>query len=240
MMLLTMDDYLFKKLRRNLLVLPREKWRERAILVLGGSLNPIHECHIDIFHSASAALQKQGIDVIAGFLALSTDEWILNKQRRANVDEDARGVIGFTKRFLLAELACKSSHIVTVYPEAEPDASVLLEKLESEARRFLPNIRGFILCGEDLLGAYPQCNVIYAPRNGWTSSTALDERRSLRKRTLTIELNCPHLNGLSSTICRKLIRRGDWDSLVSSGMMNKNVICLLREWVTRNELFIEN
>jgi len=55
-----------------------------CVLVLSGSLNPVHAGHLDMFTAAAAHLRGLGRVVVGGVLAPSSDEWVVSKfaQRR--------------------------------------------------------------------------------------------------------------------------------------------------------------
>lgn len=50
--------------------------KPKAIILMGGSFNPIHIGHIESMERAKEEVEKKGYQVVAGYLAVSTDEWV--------------------------------------------------------------------------------------------------------------------------------------------------------------------
>jgi nicotinic acid mononucleotide adenylyltransferase len=53
--------------------------RELGFLVLSGSFNPIHQGHMRVLHVARTKCSHDGVGIIAGFLAPSSDEYVSAK-----------------------------------------------------------------------------------------------------------------------------------------------------------------
>ena len=130
-----------------------------AILLLGGSFNPIHLQHIAIFHIAREWLrQNESVEVVAGFLVLTSDEYLAFKFRKTPED-----IIPFLRRLQLAEAACRDSDFVSAYPFPYAAAGELLLKLMNET-----GLPGFMLCGADMImrQAYQDFDVVVFERAG--------------------------------------------------------------------------
>lgn len=53
--------------------------KQQCMIFMGGSFNPIHPGHLDAMNCAKVYAEKKGYDVIAGYLAVSPDQWVMKK-----------------------------------------------------------------------------------------------------------------------------------------------------------------
>lgn len=100
-----------------------------AFLVLGGSFCPIHKGHVISFHRARDELRKRGVEVVGGFLAVSSDEWVTRK-----LQEEALPLI---TRLQMCNLGCAGSDLVVPVPWGEASSARVQERLTKLVRDLL-------------------------------------------------------------------------------------------------------
>ena len=55
--------------------------KQQCMIFMGGSFNPVHPGHLEAMNCAKRYAEKKGYDVVAGYLAVATDQWVMKKNR---------------------------------------------------------------------------------------------------------------------------------------------------------------
>jgi hypothetical protein len=204
--------------------------------------------HVEIFHLARDALRSEGIAVVAGFLAISSDAWVTRKVGTEDL------ALPLAARAALCALGSASSDLVTPVPWGEASATSTLRRLASaiaaraaaaaaaaageSGPAVLPApLEGMLLCGSDLLAraSFPTHNLLCVRRRGDDLAAALDRR--LRAAAASAGVTQPpaatHVvdrpdeaagTDVNSTRARALIRAGRWVELRATGWLCDAVV----------------
>lgn len=193
---------------------------KKVFLVLGGSFNPVHVSHITLFDIAHEYLKKYNIEVVGGFLGITSDFHVINKL--------GRDAMLLQNRIDICEIACKYSKLVVPIGWREGDSIITTQKIEKLIlNHFGYNIEGINICGSDLFnrGGFFKNNVVCVKRKGCNISDNIIKRRNSNLLTYIIEQTDDDIGyDLSSTKCRELIVNKLWKELRESGWIYDDVI----------------
>ncbi|QKF94740.1 cytidyltransferase-like protein [Fadolivirus algeromassiliense] len=118
--------------------------KPKAILFMGGSFNPPHIGHIDSMICAKEELESQGYDVIAGYFAVTTDDWVQKKGKEQ--------ALSFQHRMHMCQVAVDevtgdNNNESWIRVSSTPYWSAY--RLYRDIVKTHKNIKGFIVSGED-------------------------------------------------------------------------------------------
>lgn len=179
--------------------------KQQCMIFMGGSFNPVHPGHLEAMNSAKKEMEKKGYDVVAGYLAVSTDQWVMKKNR----DE----AIPAYHRIKMCQVAVNEKDSTKwINVGAEPSWSAL--KLAQTIIDPSSNIKTVIVCGEDKLQKFDR-------KKSAVISICVSRSSKVYGGMLTAVKP-----GLSSTYIRDALikdRTNAVNSLVSNGYINESV-----------------
>eukprot|EP01001_Neometanema_parovale_P009241 NODE_5489_length_941_cov_112.635697_g5267_i0.p1 GENE.NODE_5489_length_941_cov_112.635697_g5267_i0~~NODE_5489_length_941_cov_112.635697_g5267_i0.p1 ORF type:complete len:239 (+),score=30.37 NODE_5489_length_941_cov_112.635697_g5267_i0:71-787(+) len=208
-----------------------------AIVVLSGSLNPVHTMHVKALEVSKHTIEtKLGLQVVGGYLVPSSDNYVTGK-----LGPDA---MKLKHRVDMAALACQDIPWITTsdcgIARASDIVSMLVERLS--ARFPLHKFKGFMMYGADFVEKYSAWGrmhhvpVICIGRPGHTQVVrdAIDRLRAGGAPSLFgfdvngVVLADEELEDISSTKIRQLLALEQFDKLVSNGWVVQPVAEYLR------------
>jgi hypothetical protein len=226
-----------------------------AFLTLSGSFNPIHTQHVRALEITKRHIQSLGFNVVAAFLAPSSDKYVIQKMGDA--------ALSFSHRKTLCQLAVRSSHWINVCSTGEMSSNWVRRMVQKELEQSLFDIlngRRFqsveIMGSETVIkildailaetGARSANSTQYGRKICWFLRAGPDSKAEKnhiethlipRATKLGIDLALvesthwgPPLEAISSTAIRDLVSRGDWKTLNSNKWLDPDVAKTLEFW----------
>jgi len=234
---------------------------ELRFLVLSGSFNPIHQGHFRLLDAARAWCNHQGVRIIAGFLAPSSDDYVSAKLGGQALPLDRR--IG-----LCAEASAGSDWIDVWGSGQMSGFRVCREILEQLQGDCVDLLAGRSLAGIEVMGSDVAIRIFDKLANEWEAKGAsrpwyegrrvccflradakrYDDAVHLRSRIsprvtrigIDISIVDPRTEGLalesvSGTEIRHLIARNDWSELSAQNWLHPSVLEALRAWCIQSD-----
>ena len=130
---------------------------------MGGSFNPIHIGHIESMEKAKEDIEKKGYQVVAGYFAVSTDDWVIKKKGKNQA-------IPFKNRMEMCQAAIDGEKKSWIQVPDKPYWSA--GKLFRDVISNYKGATGFYVQGEDKYkggneaSAYGKMKIIYVSRGG--------------------------------------------------------------------------
>ena len=248
------DNACITKVMREL-ASPTSRKRERiGFLVLSGSFNPVHAQHVKLLNIAKKYLEEKGWNIIAGFLAPSSEAYVNKKYGKVKWS--------LKRRIHMCNLAIKDSSWISVCSHGELSSNWVKRCLQSELELHCKDLlKGQRFNGVEIMGSdtiiriFDKINtqniskytestqygrvICYFLRPGLnkTKQNKNIEDISVDASRLGIELiNVAQIYGnislepISSTFIRELISKGDWKTLRSMGCLAPAVLKALQTW----------
>ena len=229
---------------------------ELSFLVLSGSFNPIHQGHIQLLDAARAWYNHQGVGVIAGFLAPSSDDYV-----SAKLGSQA---LPFDLRTGLCAEATTASDWIDVWVSGQMSGFRVCREILTELQdKCVDLLAGRSVTGIEVMGSDVAIRIFDKIADDWKAEGAsrpwyegrrvccllrpnvkgYDDAAHLRSWTspqvarigIDISIVDPRAEGfvldsVSGTEIRHLIARNDWSELRARNWLHSSVLGALRAW----------
>ena len=186
---------------------------EVVVLTLSGSLSPVHLGHVRCLEAAAEVLRGQGKCVAHGYLAPSSEEYVMGK-----LGDDA---LSLADRVHLSELAVSSISWLGVDESGDMSSTSVCRRAEAALREKAPHVRwiGWQVVGEDFARrcelwkhASAEKRYVCIPRSDAVANSHADVPLPQSSEYFVVA-PADSVYQVSSTCIRELARASRWDEL---------------------------
>eukprot|EP01121_Diplochlamys_sp_Union-15-3_P017764 TRINITY_DN6325_c0_g4_i1.p1 TRINITY_DN6325_c0_g4~~TRINITY_DN6325_c0_g4_i1.p1 ORF type:complete len:230 (+),score=47.00 TRINITY_DN6325_c0_g4_i1:32-721(+) len=207
------------KIKANL----RDEDKEVYVLLLSGSLNPVHFMHIKMFELAKKKLEDHKRRVVGGFIAPSSEAYVNNKLGKEALNLECRNK--------LCSLAVAESNWIDVCQWGIASSANIKMRLETILRNDFKPIRFTVveLCGADFavrVSLWARVSGRQFVCFGREEDTDLVKKGMKRHDTNPNKFHLieEDLDSVSSTAIRKLMKEGKYEDLQSTEWLHPAVL----------------
>jgi len=216
----------------------RGKSESRVVaLILSGAFNPPHRMHIECLSLARRHLQNSGMEVIAGFMAPSSDGYILAKVEEAC--EPKEMALPLDERSKLCQLAINASHEagwLKVLPWGIMSGSSIKRSVEKSFSSCGCPVQCFTVYGADFFikmgDVLPESICVPRETCGEALQKLMNKVRANRQVPEHFYCAPAELQAMSSSEVRSFWKQSDWCGLEKADLLHPTVLEELRTFVT--------
>jgi nicotinic acid mononucleotide adenylyltransferase len=198
-------------------------------LILSGAFNPPHKMHIECLSLARRHLENSGIEVIAGFMAPSSDGYIRSKVEAAG--ESAEMALPLAERSKLCQLAIDASPATSwlrVLPWGIMSGSSIKRSVERSLSSCGCPVHCLTLYGADFFTKMGDVlpDSVCVPREGCTEALQQLMNKLQADGQIPEHFYCTPvgLQAMSSSEVRSLWKSSDWCALQQADLLHPAVL----------------